>query len=64
MLFFKLFDTLYFNNKNIAKFIKYFKKQSAKHNVIEKSKFVKLFRYCQKIIKNFVKILSSFANKN
>ena len=56
--------TLYFDEHNITEFFKRFEKQYDKYKIIKKNKWIKLSRYCVKIIAEFMKIFSSYVDRN
>ena len=74
MMFFSIFDIIihyfvsmfalessnafFFTSRNVIEFLKRFEKQCDEHDVFETNKFKKLFRYCEKIIEDFVKFMS------
>ena len=64
MLALKSSDTLHFDEYNIIKFLEYFEKQCDEYENIEKKWWIKLFRYCIKFIAEFMKIFSSYIDRN
>ena len=56
-------NALFFTSRNVIEFLKRFEKQCDEHDVFETNKFKKLSRYCEKIIKDFVKFMSKWREQ-
>ena len=61
---FLTFMTLCTSKKNVTKFLKRFNEQYQEHCVNNVDKFRKLSRYCEKLMSNFIKIISVWVNQN
>ena len=59
MSLFNQSKTLYFDEQNVIKFLKHFKKQCQKYNVDRVNRFQKLLKYYKTLIDNFVKIINA-----
>ena len=57
-------ETLHFDEYNITKFLEHFEKQCDEYEIIEKKRWIKLFRYCVKFIAEFMKIFSSYVDRS
>ena len=64
MLVLRFSKTLYFDKYNITKFLERFEKQCDEYEIIEKKRWIKLFRYCVKFIAEFMKIFSSYVDRS
>ena len=52
----KFLEILHFDEHNITKFLERFEEQCDEYEVIEKKRWIKLFRYCVRFIVEFIKI--------
>ena len=55
---------LHFDEHNITEFLERFEEQCDEYEVIEKKRWIKLFRYCVKFIAEFMKIFSSYVDRS
>ena len=64
MLASKFSKILHFDKYNITKFLERFEKQCNEYKIIEKKQWIKFFCYCVRFIAEFMKIFSSYINRN
>ena len=57
-------ETLHFDEHNITEFLERFEEQCDEYEVIEKKQWIKLSRYCVRFIAEFMKISSSYVDRN
>ena len=55
---------LHFDEHNITKFLERFEEQCDEYEIIEKKQWIKFFCYCIKFIAEFMKIFSSYVDRN
>ena len=60
----KFSKTLHFDEYNIIEFFKRFKKLCDKYEIVVKKWWIKFFRYCERSIIEFMKILISYVDRN
>ena len=57
-------EALHFDEHNIIEFFKRFKKLCDEYKITVKKQWVKLSRYCERSIIEFMKTLTSYVNRN
>ena len=60
----KFSEALHFNEHNIIKFFERFKKLCDEYKIIVKKRWIKLSRYCERSIIEFMKTSISYVNRN
>ena len=64
MFILKFSKVLHFDEHNIIKFFKRFKKLCDKYKITVKKRWIKLFRYCERSIIEFIKTFISYVDRN
>ena len=60
----KFFKALHFDEHNIIEFFKRFEKLCDEYKITVKKRWIKLFRYCERLIVEFMKTSTSYVNRN
>ena len=57
-------EALHFDEHNIIEFLKRFEKLCDEYKISVKKRWIKLFRYCERSIIEFMKTLISYVDRN